>query len=144
FGFDASSVCRQVGTVESRGAEFSISGNVTPQLSVVAGGVIIDGKVARDAGVPGVIGSKPVGLSPHQLSLNANWKTPFRGLELDTTVINRAPAPGTTDNLVMIPAKWRLDIGSHYHFKLAAHDATFRLQVFNISGNTGYNVGGSN
>jgi len=144
FGFDSANVFRQVGTVESRGAELSVSGKVTPHIDIVAGGVFIDGKVTRDSGASaGVIGSKPVGLSPHQLSLNANWKTPFDGLELDTTVINRAHAPGTTDNLVIIPAKWRLDIGSHYHFKLAKHDATLRLQVFNITGGTGYNVQGS-
>lgn len=144
FGFDSANIFKQVGTVESRGAEFSISGNVTPQLSVVAGGVFINGKVTRDAGAQGVVGPKPVGLSPHQLSLNANWKTPFKGLELDTTVINRAPAPATTDNLVYIPAKWRWDVGTHYHFKLAKHDATLRLQIFNITGDTGYNVQGSN
>jgi iron complex outermembrane receptor protein len=143
FGFDSANIFKQVGSVESRGAEFSISGSVTPNLNLVAGGVLIDGKVTRDAGVPGVIGSKPVGLSPHQLSLNANWKTPFKGLELDTTLINRAPAPSTTDNLVYIPAKWRWDVGTHYHFKLAKRDATFRLQLFNITGKTGYGVAGS-
>jgi iron complex outermembrane receptor protein len=143
FGFDSANFFGQVGSVESRGAELSISGSVTPQLNLVAGGVFIDGKVTRDAGVPGVIGSKPVGLSPHQLSLNANWKTPFKDLELDATVINRAPAPATTDNLVTIPAKWRVDVGGHYHFKLAKRDATFRLQVFNISGKTGYGIAGS-
>lgn len=42
-----------------------------------------------------------------------------------------------------IPAKWRFDLGGHYHFKLARRDATFRLQVFNISGKTGYSVSGS-
>ena len=95
------------------------------------------------AGVQGVAGPKPAGLSPHQLSLNANWKTPFEGVELDTTVVNRAPAAATTDNSVYVPAKWRFDLGGHYHFKLARRDATFRLQLFNISGNTGYNVSGS-
>jgi len=116
---------------------------VTPKLNLVAGAFFIDGKVTRDAGAQGAIGSKPVGLSPHQLSLNANWKSPFKGLELDTTVINRAPAAATTDNLVYIPAKWRWDVGSHYHFKLAKRDATFRLQVFNITGHTGYGLAGS-
>jgi len=143
FGFDSANVFGQVGTVESRGAEFSVSGSITPRLNLVAGGVFIDGKVTRDAGVQGVVGPHPVGLSPHQLSLNANWKTPFQGLDLDTTLIQRAPAPGTTDNLVTIPAKWRADIGGHYHFKLARHDATLRLQLFNITGGTGYSVGGS-
>jgi len=143
FGYDSANFYGQVGTVESRGAEFSISGKLTSRVNLVAGGVFIDGKVTRDANVQGIIGSKPVGLSPHQLSLNANWNTPIRGLELDTTMINRAPAPGTTDNLVYIPAKWRMDLGTHYHFKLARHDATFRLQLFNITGNTGYSVQGS-
>ena len=143
FGFDAANVFRRVGTVQSRGAEFSLSGSVTPRLDLVAGGVFIDGKVTRDTGVLGAIGSKPVGLSPHQLSLNANWKTPFKGLDFDTTVINRAPAPGLTDNSVYIPAKWRWDVGGHYHFKLAKRDATFRLQLFNVTGKTGYNVAGS-
>ena len=143
FGYDSANVFRQVGTVESRGAEFSVSGSLTPRLNLVAGGVFIDGKVTRDAGVQGVVGPKPVGLSPHQLSLNANWKTPLKGLDLDTTVINRAPAPATTDNSVTIPAKWRFDIGGHYHFKIARRDATFRLQLFNITGNTGYGVAGS-
>lgn len=142
FGFDSSNFFGQVGTVESRGAEFSVSGSLTPTLNVVAGGVFINGKVTRDPGAQGVVGSKPVGLSPHQISLNANWKTPLKGLELDTTVINRAPAPATTDNLVTIPAKWRWDVGGHYHFKLAKRDATFRLQLFNITGKTGYGVNG--
>jgi iron complex outermembrane receptor protein len=143
FGFDSANIFKQVGTVQSRGAEFSISGKITPRIDLVAGGVFIDGKVTRNSGVQGVIGSKPVGLSPHQLSLNANWKTPFKGLELDTTVINRASAAATTDNVVYIPAKWRWDVGGHYHFKLARRDATFRLQLSNISGNAGYNVAGS-
>jgi iron complex outermembrane recepter protein len=143
FGYDSANFFGQVGTVESRGAEFSISGKITPRVNLVAGGVFIDGKVTRDATVQGVIGPRPVGLSPHQLSLNANWNTPLKGLELDTTIVNRAPAPGTTDNLVYVPAKWRFDLGSHYHFKLARRDATFRLQLFNISGKTGYNVAGS-
>ena len=143
FGFDSANIFRQVGTVRSRGAEFSLSGSVTPKLNIVAGAVFIDGKVTRIAGVPGVIGDKPVGLSPHQLSLNANWNSPVKGLELDTTVINRAPAASTTDNLVFIPAKWRWDVGGHYHFKLAKRDATLRLQVFNLTGKTGWGIAGS-
>ena len=143
FGFDSANIFRQVGTVRSRGAEFSLSGSVTPKLNIVAGAVFIDGKVTRIAGVPGVIGDRPVGLSPHQLSLNANWNSPVKGLELDTTVINRAPAASTTDNLVFIPAKWRWDVGGHYHFKLAKRDATLRLQVFNLTGKTGWGIAGS-
>ena len=41
FGFNSSNVFKQVGTVESRGAEFSLSGSVTSRLNVVAGGVLL-------------------------------------------------------------------------------------------------------
>jgi iron complex outermembrane receptor protein len=143
FSYDAANVYKQVGTVESRGAEFSISGKLTSRLDLVAGGVFLDPKVTQDAAVQGVIGSKPVGLSPRQLSLNANWKTPVRGLELDATVINRARTPATTDNLVYVPVKWRIDLGGHYHFKLARRDATLRLQVFNLTNGIGYGIPGS-
>ena len=143
FGFDSANIFRKVGTVRSRGAEFSLSGRVTPKLNIVAGAVFIDGEVTRDAGTLGTIGPKPVGRSPHQLSFNANWNTPFKGLELDTTVINRAPAPARTDNSVFIPAKWRWDVGGRYHFKLAKHDATLRLQVFNLTGKRGWGIAGS-
>jgi iron complex outermembrane receptor protein len=112
-------------------------------VDIVAGGVLLDPKVTRDAAVQGVIGSKPVNLSPRQLSLNSNWKTPLRGLELDATVINRAKTPATTDNAVYIPVKWRLDLGGHYHFKLARRDATLRLQLFNATNTIGYGLAGS-
>lgn len=144
FGFDSGHFYRQVGTVRDRGAEFSVSGNVTPRLSVVAGGVLLDPKVTRDVSASGVIGLRPVGLSPRQLSLSMNWKTPFvRRLELDGTIINRARTPATTDNLVSIPDKLRIDIGSHYRFKLAKRDATLRLQVFNLTNGVGYGLNGS-
>lgn len=143
FGYDAGNFYKQVGTVESRGVEFSLAGKLTPRIDLVAGGVLLDPKVTRDAAVQGIVGSKPVGLSPRQLSLNSNWKTPLRGLELDATVINRARTPSTTDNSVYIPVKWRIDLGGHYHFKLAKRDATLRLQLFNVTNGIGYGLAGS-
>jgi len=144
FGYDAANVYKQVGTVESRGAEFSLSGKVTPRLDLVAGGVLLDPKVTSAGTVPGVIGPKPVGLASRELSLSANWKTPLvRGLEFDTTVRNWGRTPATTDNKVYVPARVQIDLGGHYHFKLAKRDATFRLQASNVTDSDGYNVSGS-
>jgi iron complex outermembrane receptor protein len=39
--------------------------------------------------------------------------------------------------------KWRIDLGGHYHFKLANRDATLRLQVFNVTNGVGYGLAGS-
>jgi iron complex outermembrane recepter protein len=143
FGFDAANVFRQVGTVKSRGAEFSVSGSITPQLSIVAGGMILKPKVTASGAVSGNIGSKPVGLPTHLLIANANWKTPLSGLELDMAVSHRGRTPATTDNLVFVPPRARLDLGGHYRFKIAKRSATFRLQMVNVFDNPGYGIAGS-
>src|SRR6185312_3419094 len=142
FGFDSANVYRQVGTVQSKGAEFSISGSVTPQLDIVAGGMLLDPKVAASSAI-GNIGSRPVGLPTHLLIGNANWKTPMKGLELDLAVSHRGRTPATTDNLVFLPPRARVDLGSHYRFKLAGRNSTLRLQVVNLFNNEGWGLVGS-
>lgn len=144
FGFNSANVFKQVGTVESRGAEFSVSGSVTPKLNVVAGGVFLRPRVTASDSAEGDIGSKPVGLPTHLLSMNANWKTSFaKGLELDLAVVHRGEAPATTDNAVFLPPRARVDLGSHYHFKVGKRDATLRLQLVNLFDNAGYGLAGS-
>ena len=142
FGFDAANVFKQVGTVKSRGAEFSVSGSVTSTLDIVAGGMFLKPRVTADRAV-GNIGSKPVGLPTHLLIANANWKTPAKGLELDLAVSHRGRTPATTDNLVFVPPRARIDIGSHYRFKIAKRNATFRVQVVNLFNNAGWGIAGS-
>ncbi|MFL6727644.1 MAG: TonB-dependent siderophore receptor [Sphingomicrobium sp.] len=143
FGFDAANIYKQVGTVESRGAEFSVSGSVTPKLDVVAGGMFLKPRVTAAADAVGNIGSKPVGLPTHLLIVNANWKTPVRGVELDLAVLHRGRTPATTDNLVFVPAKARVDIGTHYRFKIDKRSATLRFQLVNLFNNTGWGIAGS-
>ena len=144
FGFDANNVFKQVGSVESRGAEFSVSGSITPRLSMVAGGVFLRPRVTASDTADGTIGSKPVGLPTHLLIANANWKTPIaKGLELDVGLVHRGRTPATTDNLVFVPPRARLDVGTHYRFKLADRSATFRLQMVNLFDNAGYGIAGS-
>jgi len=143
FGYDARNIYDQIGTVRSRGAEFSVSGSLTPNLDMVAGGVLLDPKVTRDASALGNIGERPAGLSTHTLSLNLNWKTSIvRGLQLDAAVVQRGRTPATTDNLVYIPPRLRVDLGGHYSFKLARRSATLRLQVFNVTDYGGYAYNG--
>ena len=143
FGFDTANVFKQVGTVRSRGAEFSISGSVTPRLDVVAGGMLLRPKVTAAETAGGNIGSKPVGLPTHLLIANANWKTPAKGLELDLALVHRGRTPATTDNEVFIPARARVDVGGHYRFKIANRSSTFRLQLVNLFNNAGYGLAGS-
>jgi iron complex outermembrane receptor protein len=144
FGFDSSNVYKQVGSVESRGAEFSVSGSVTPRLGIVAGGVFLRPKVTAADAADDNIGSKPVGLPSHILIANLNWKTPIaKGLEFDMAVSHRGKAAATTDNEVFIPARARVDIGSHYRFTIAKRSASLRIQLVNLFNNAGYGLAGS-
>lgn len=144
FGFDAGNLYKQVGTTRSRGAEFSVSGQLTPRLSLVGGGVLLRPRVSRDAGAVGAIGRRPVGLPGHQVNLNVNWRTPWvEGLQLDFGLQHRGSSPSTTDNLVFLPPRARADAGGRYRFKLAKRDATFRLQMINIFDKRSFSTAGA-
>ena len=136
FGFDTDNVFKKVGSVRSRGAEFSISGKATPKLNVVFGGVLLKPRVEADADASGNIGSKPYGVPTHIINFNANWQTSFlQGLQLDLGVSHRGRQPATTDDLVYLPSRLNLNLGMHYGFRLARQAATLRVQVTNLFDN---------
>ncbi|HEX4694883.1 TonB-dependent receptor [Sphingomonas sp.] len=143
FGYNAASVYTQIGTIRSRGAEFSVSGNITKRLNVVAGGFFLDARVVRDPTALGNIGPRPAALPGHLINLNLNWRTPFvDGLSLDTSIVQRDRVPSTTDNLVSLPPRATVSLGGRYRFKLMDKSATFRLQMGNVFDNRGFNIAG--
>ena len=136
FGYDSANVFGHVGSIRSRGAEFSVSGKLTPTLNVVLGGVLLRPRVEKNADAQGNIGKKPFGLPTHIVNFNANWATPFaKGLQFDMGVSHRGRQPTTVDNLVYFHPRLNVNLGSRYGFKLAKRDASFRLQVVNVLDN---------
>ncbi len=143
FGFDAASNYRRIGTTRSRGAEFSVSGNVTKRLNVVAGGFFLDARVVRDPTALGNIGRRPVALPGHYVNMNVNWRTAFLdGLSFDAAVSHRTKVPSTTDNLVSLPPRAVVNLGGRYRFKLMGKNATLRFQVVNLLDNRGFSIAG--
>jgi iron complex outermembrane receptor protein len=135
FGLDSGNDFRRIGSVRSRGAEFSISGRLTPKLSLVLGGVLLSSRVEVGPDVQGHIGAKPLGLPSHILNLNANWQTPLSRLQLDVGILHRGRQPGTTDNLVFLPPRLNVNLGGRYGFRLAGRNASFRIQVQDVLDN---------
>jgi iron complex outermembrane receptor protein len=132
FGFDSNNRFVQVGTMRSKGAEFSISGGITPRLSMLIGGVFFDSSVQAAEGTPGTLAKRPAGFTPHVVNASLNWRTPFKGLEFDVALYQRAKFQTTTDGLVRSPALTKIDLGAHYRFKLARRPATLRILLHNI------------
>ena len=136
FGFVSANVFRQVGSIRSRGAEFSLSGKLTPRLNVLLGGVLLTPRVTRSTDIQGEIGKRPFGLPTYIINFNANWETPFfRGLQLDMGVSHRGRQPATVDNAVFLDPKWNVNAGARYRTTVARHSATLRVQVQNLRDN---------
>ena len=136
FGFDSANIFRQVGSIRSRGAEFSVSGKLTPRLNVLLGGVLLKPRVTRSTDIQGEIGKRPFGLPTHIINFNANWETPFvRGLQLDMGLSHRGRQPATVDNAVFLDPKWNVNAGARYRTTVARHSATLRVQVQNLLDN---------
>jgi iron complex outermembrane receptor protein len=144
FGFDQANNYVKIGTTRSRGAEFSLSGNLTPRLTLVAGGVLLSPRVEADPSASGVIGKRPVGIPSHIFSIDANWDAAslVRGLSFDAALSDRGRTPGTTDNVVMLPERAQFDIGTRYRFAIGKTRATARFQVANLFDARGFSVGG--
>lgn len=143
FGFDGAQVFRQVGSIRNRGAEFSLSGPLTGRLDLVAGGVVLDAQVERDAQATGTIGRRPVGVAKHLFNVNLNWRTPWlEGLALDASLLERGAMPATTDNSLEIVGRQIVNLGARYSFRIADKAVTARIQVYNLLDQYGLVSGG--
>jgi iron complex outermembrane receptor protein len=143
FGLDGTGRYVQIGTTQSRGAEFSLSGDLTPRLSLLAGAVFLSPRVTADRGAVGVIGTRPTGLPASFVNVNLNWRSSLvKGLELDVAVYRRGTVFATTDDKVALPPWTKVDVGAHYRFRLARHPATVRVQLRNIFDNGGLSYAG--
>jgi iron complex outermembrane receptor protein len=144
FGFDQNKRYVQVGTTRSRGAEFSLSGNLSNRLTLVAGGVLLSPRVEGDLGGRGEIGRRPVGIPSHIFSVDANWDVAslIGGLSFDVALSHRGRTPGTTGNAVVLPPRAQLDLGTRYRFVVGKTHATARFQVINALDQRGFVVAG--
>ena len=144
FGFDQGNRYVQIGTTRSRGAEFSLAGNLTDRLAVVAGGVLLSPRVEADPSASGEIGGRPVGIPSHIFSVDANWDSALLvpGLSFDAALSHRGRTPATTDNVVELPARAQLDLGTRYRFTVGRTRATARFQLANVFNARGFSVGG--
>ncbi|NLR73384.1 TonB-dependent receptor [Novosphingobium sp. ERN07] len=144
YNLDAANRFDLLGDVVSRGAEFSVSGAITPRLNVVAGGVLLRPRVTGEGVRLGRVGKRPVGLAARSFDVNADWRPPFfEGLSFDIGVSHIADVPATRDNLVSIPARTLVNLGARYQFKLSNRNATLRAQVSNVGNVYGFNLQGA-
>jgi len=142
FNVGVDNVYRQLGRVEHRGLEGSMSYS-DAGLTLLLGGVLLRSHVERVLPEPGATGSVPLGPVPLTLTANADY-SPARwhgwGASLQ---LNRLSARvATTDDLVYLPAFTTLGAGVRYQWLWFTHPWTVRLDGFNLTDAPGLNLSG--
>ena len=105
----------------NRGLEFFAFGELTPELRVLGGVTLIDGKLVKfnTAAAGGTVtnydGNRAPGVSKVNVNLGAEWDTPFvRDLTLTGRIIYTSESFANDLNTQVIPGWTRVDIGARY------------------------------
>jgi iron complex outermembrane receptor protein len=144
-GLDRENVFRRLGTVTHRGLEASLSGTPLPGLTMVAGGVLLDARLAGAEVDAGIIGRRPIGTPSRTLVANLDWRIPrVPALSLDVAIEHAGRRYADAVNHLRIPARTNVDLGLRYRFSLHRLPAVLRLQATNAFNLHGWEVEGNN
>ncbi|HKS53751.1 MAG TPA: hypothetical protein VJS12_00630 [Steroidobacteraceae bacterium] len=132
FDLDAAGFFRELGRVEHRGAELSLAGNPTDQLTVIVGTRWLDATVSGPTVDAGLIGKKPVGTARQYSLATADYRFAGTGFSVDMTAEHITSQVANSDNTIEVPSRAVVHIGGRYRFKLFGKPATLRLLVNNV------------
>lgn len=145
YGLDRANIFRRLGTVTHRGVEASLSGSPFDGLTLVAGGVLLDAKLAGEEVADGGIGRRPIGTPSRSLIGNIDWRLPGHpALSFDLAVEHSGRRYADAANHVRVPARTTVDLGARYRFKLGGLPAVLRVQATNLLNTYGWDVEGNN
>lgn len=116
-----------------RGLELSVYGEVTPQLRLLGGASLLDGKLTKTA-VATNLGNRPIGVAPVQLNLGAEWDVPWlKGLTLTGALVYTGKQYIDAANTQSLPDWTRVDLGARYATEIAGRKTVFRATVQNVA-----------
>jgi len=138
---DTTNLFRPVGRIRNRGIEASITGTPIPDLTVVAGAVLIQSRVSGLTVASGLIGKVPPGVWSRTLSLNLQYgPKSWNGLALEADMDNRGDYFADRRNTFKVPGETLFNAGVRYRFAIGDAPATLRLRVENITNNYNWHV----
>jgi iron complex outermembrane receptor protein len=140
FSVDAANVYTQLGRLQYRGLETSLSCN-GGGLTVLLGGVLLQPRVTRVIPEPGATGDVPLGPVPLTVMANVDYAPPRWGPWAASLQWNRLSSRvATTDNSAYLPVLATLGAGVRYHWTLRSRPWTLRLDGFNLTDARGLHV----
>ncbi len=133
FNLDGANLYRRLGEVRHRGVEGSLSGNVTPFASIVAGAVLLDSRVTGAPVADGTIGPRPVGTSRSRIVLAVDLHPPrWDGTSVDVQIVRHGGMFADQANMLRLPSRPTVALGARHRLRLGGRDVIARAQVNNL------------
>ncbi len=142
YNLDGAQRYRQLGTLNNRGVELSLTGQLAPGLNVVGGLLLLDPRISGEAVTTGQIGPRPVGQVRHHGVLNFDWR-PRAGkspLSLDLAVESFSSRVGNSANSLFAAPRTVVNLGARYRFHQGPGTFLLRPLVQNLFDNYGWQV----
>ncbi len=144
FDRNAANLFTQVGDLNHRGVELSVSGRIAPGLTVVAGVMLLRARIEANAAVASFIGPVPTGKPNRNVRLNVQYgPKAWRGFSVDGQVNQDGSGFANRANTVRLDANTTLDLGARYVFKVFDTSASARFRVQNVTNAYGWIVSAS-
>ncbi|MFH0133758.1 TonB-dependent siderophore receptor [Variovorax sp. VaC1] len=126
-------IFRQQGRQRHRGVEFTANGEITPQLSGIAGVSWLDAE-QRETGDAALEGRRPSNVARFQANLFLDYRlTSVPGLSFNTGIYHVGNRPLDRANTMIVPAFTRWDLGAAYVTKVLGKASVVRLSIENVT-----------
>ncbi|HCS06292.1 MULTISPECIES: TonB-dependent receptor [Pseudomonas] len=126
-------VYSESGKQVNNGLEFSVTGKVTPELTVVGGFTLLDPKI-KDANVKANDGNAPVDVAKQLAKVYAEYDiNAVPGLALTGGAFYTGKQYTDEANDYQLPSFTTFDAGARYRMKVSQNDLTLRMNVSNLA-----------
>ena len=142
YNLDSGLRYRQLGSLNHRGIELSLTGQLVPGLNVVGGLLLLDPKISGEAVTSGQIGPRPVGQVRRHGVVNFDWRLDggTSPLSFDLAVNSYSSRVGNSANTLSAAPRTVVNLGARYRFHLGKTTMLVRPLVQNVFGNYGWQV----
>lgn len=133
FALDAANVFRQLGGTRHRGIELSLAGDLSDDLTIVAGGVLIQPRIIEMEREQNATTLTAVGPIPQLFRMNIQYRLPaINGLAFDAKVESLSSRYITVNNSRRVSGVVTVDAGVRYITNFSDVPVRLRLQGRNL------------
>lgn len=130
---DSQNVFGYIGDQDHKGLEATLSGQITPELRLIAGGLYLDPTISNPNN-PAVDGNRPSGVPKFQFNLYVDYRVPMvEGLAVNAGAFYTGNRFANDTNTFKVEGYMRFDVGLRYAFDLGDQKLSARLNVRNVT-----------